>query len=454
MESLEYGLNGSNGIADATMLNSTMSLLFMGMVIFSSILSLIMIISLWKIFTKGNKPGWASLIPFYNMIVLTQIADLSIVYFILLLVPIVQIYAIIKIYINIAKKFGKSSSFAIGLVFIPIIFFPILAFSDEEVKTPTETNNNNFNPENVINNKEEQTNTTNIDNGIPTTINSNIESVKNEEPNTNGENVLNSNNKSTEVTKNDLNTNLNVDSSLNTVNNNLTTDSMSTNSTNLNNEQVVDNNDLNTLKSNNVVNESNNIEPVVLKSLEEENAKLNSDKVVDNTLETNNLTQEITNNEPIVNNNVNAFNQTPIVKPENLNINNAFNEPNTNPVQNNTINNNELANNTETVNQTTTVDAFNQKPELNNEVENLNVNNNQELNTKTNQNTTNEVPEQLNINSETTSNTVETLDSQSNINLDIPTVNTTDVNVKKCKNCGNEMPSIVSVCPNCGTDNE
>lgn len=407
MDSLEYGLNGSNGIADATMLNSTMSLLFMGMVIFSSILSLIMIISLWKIFTKGNKPGWASLIPFYNMIVLTQIADLSIVYFILLLVPIVQIYAIIKIYINIAKKFGKSSSFAIGLVFLPIIFFPILAFSDEEVKTPTETNNNNFNPENVINNKEEQTNTTNIDNGIPTTINSNIESVKNEEPNTNGENVLNSNNKPTEVI----------------------------------------NNDLNTLKSNNVVNESNNIEPVVLKSLEEENAILNSDKVVDNTLETNNLTQEVTNNEPIVNNNVNAFNQTPIVKPENLNVNN---EPNTNPVQNN----NELANNTETVNQTTTVDAFNQKPELNNEVENLNVNNNQELNTKTNQNTTNEVPEQLNINSETTSNTVETLDSQSNINLDIPTVNTTDVNVKKCKNCGNEMPSIVSVCPNCGTDNE
>lgn len=422
MDSLEYGLNGSNGIADATMLNSTMSLLFMGMVIFSSILSLIMIISLWKIFTKGNKPGWASLIPFYNMIVLTQIADLSIVYFILLLVPIVQIYAIIKIYINIAKKFGKSSSFAIGLFFLPIIFFPILAFSDEEVKTPTETNNNNFNPENVINNKEEQTNTTNIDNGIPTTINSNIESVKNEEPNTNGENVLNSNNKSTEVINNDLNTNLN-------------------------NEQVVDNNDLNTLKSNNVVNESNNIEPVVLKSLEEENAILNSDKVVDNTLETNNLTQEVTNNEPIVNNNVNAFNQKPIVKPENLNVNN---EPNTNPVQNN----NELANNTETVNQTTTVDAFNQKPELNNEVENLNVNNNQELNTKTNQNTTNEVPEQLNINSETTSNTVETLDNQSNINLDIPTVNTTDVNVKKCKNCGNEMPSIVSVCPNCGTDNE
>lgn len=426
MDSLEYGLSGGNGIADATMQSSTMSLLFMGMVIFSSILSLIMIISFWKIFTKGNKPGWASLIPFYNMIVLTQIADLSIVYFILLLVPIVNIYAIIKIYINIAKKFGKSSSFAIGLVFLPIIFFPILAFSDEEVKTTTETNNNNFNPENVINNKEEQTNTTNIDNGIPTTLNSNIESVKNEEPNTNGENILNSNNESTEVTKNDLNTNLN-------------------------NEQVVDNNIPNNIESNNVVNETNNIEPVVLKSLEEENAILNSDKVVDNTVETNNLTQEVTNNEPIVNNNVNAFNQTPIVKPENLNVNN---EPNINPVQNNTINNNELANNTETINQNTIVDAFNQKPELNNEVENLNVNNNQELNTKTNLNTTNEVPEQLNINSETTSNTVDTLDNQSNINLDIPTVNTTDVNVKKCKNCGNEMPSIVSVCPNCGTDNE
>ena len=67
--------------------------------VISFILGLFMIISLWKIFKKAGKPGWASIVPIYNVIVLIESAGLSLWYLLLLFIPIVQIYAIFKIYI-------------------------------------------------------------------------------------------------------------------------------------------------------------------------------------------------------------------------------------------------------------------------------------------------------------------------------------------------------------------
>lgn len=34
--------------------------------------------------------------------------------------------------IRIANAFGKGAGFAVGLIFLPFIFFPILAFGDAE----------------------------------------------------------------------------------------------------------------------------------------------------------------------------------------------------------------------------------------------------------------------------------------------------------------------------------
>ena len=69
-----------------------------GLFLMYGILSLVMIVSQWKIFTKAGKPGWASIVPVYNMIVMIQIADLSLVYLLLLFIPIANIYALFKIY--------------------------------------------------------------------------------------------------------------------------------------------------------------------------------------------------------------------------------------------------------------------------------------------------------------------------------------------------------------------
>lgn len=101
------------------------------MIVYLAIL-LIIIISLWKIFTKAGKPGWAAIVPIYNFIVMLEIACKPIWWFILLLIPFVNIIVIIILLIEIAKRFGKGVGFAIGMLILPFIFYPMLAFGDSK----------------------------------------------------------------------------------------------------------------------------------------------------------------------------------------------------------------------------------------------------------------------------------------------------------------------------------
>jgi len=88
--------------------------------------------SLWKTFAKAGQPGWACIVPIYNLIVLLQIADKPIWWIVLYLIPIVNIIIPILVSIAIAENFGKGAGFGIGLAFLPIIFYPILAFGDAQ----------------------------------------------------------------------------------------------------------------------------------------------------------------------------------------------------------------------------------------------------------------------------------------------------------------------------------
>lgn len=98
----------------------------------SLIVAVISIVSMWKIFTKAGKPGWAAIVPIYNIIVLFQISGLNPLMILLMLIPIANIVVMFLLYIKLAKAFGKGTGFGIGLVFLNIIFMPILAFSDAQ----------------------------------------------------------------------------------------------------------------------------------------------------------------------------------------------------------------------------------------------------------------------------------------------------------------------------------
>jgi len=103
-----------------------------GFFLFELVLVVFMIVTLWKIFTKAGKPGWASLIPFYNLIVMLNIAGKPGWWLLLCFIPIVNIVIMILMVVGIATNFGKGGGFVVGMILLPIIFYPILAFGSAQ----------------------------------------------------------------------------------------------------------------------------------------------------------------------------------------------------------------------------------------------------------------------------------------------------------------------------------
>lgn len=123
---------------DYISLDSSASLAMGGAVaavyVISLIISVISIVAMWKVFKKAGKPGWASIIPVYNLVVMFQICGINPLMVILMFIPFVNFIAIpvlsIMQNIKLAKKFGKSGGFAVGLIFLNFIFMLILAFGN------------------------------------------------------------------------------------------------------------------------------------------------------------------------------------------------------------------------------------------------------------------------------------------------------------------------------------
>jgi hypothetical protein len=97
---------------------------------------ILMIAACWKIFTKAGQPGWASIIPIYNCYILCKIVGRPGWWVILLLIPFVNFIVGIILCIDLAKSFGKGVGFAIGLILLGVIFFPILGFGSAQYQGP------------------------------------------------------------------------------------------------------------------------------------------------------------------------------------------------------------------------------------------------------------------------------------------------------------------------------
>jgi hypothetical protein len=89
---------------------------------------LLIVISMWVVFKKAGQSGWKSIIPIYNFFVLMRISGKPGWWCILLAVPVVGLAIDLLAMLSLAEKFGKSAAFAVGLVFLPMFFFPLLAF--------------------------------------------------------------------------------------------------------------------------------------------------------------------------------------------------------------------------------------------------------------------------------------------------------------------------------------
>ncbi|MEY4777222.1 MAG: hypothetical protein RL759_1735 [Verrucomicrobiota bacterium] len=99
----------------------------------------ICLIGLWKVFTKAGQPGWAVLIPIYNLIVLLRIAGLAWYWVfapLIVLIPVLGAIAYLVLAVmgihRISTRFGQGVGFTIGLTLLGPIFWLILGFGDSK----------------------------------------------------------------------------------------------------------------------------------------------------------------------------------------------------------------------------------------------------------------------------------------------------------------------------------
>ena len=102
----------------------------MGMMVVWLAVIVVMIAAMWKVFEKAGQPGWAAIIPIYNLYILLKIAGRPGWWIILFIIPFVNFIIAIIVAFDIAGRFGKGAGFAIGLVFLPFVFYPLLAWGD------------------------------------------------------------------------------------------------------------------------------------------------------------------------------------------------------------------------------------------------------------------------------------------------------------------------------------
>ena len=99
-------------------------------------IGLVMLIGMWKVFTKAGQPGWAVLIPVYNFILLLRIAGLAWYWVftpLIILIPILGAIAyLVWVHHRISTRFGQGVGFTIGLTLLGPIFWLILGFGSSK----------------------------------------------------------------------------------------------------------------------------------------------------------------------------------------------------------------------------------------------------------------------------------------------------------------------------------
>ncbi len=95
----------------------------------------LMVVALWRVFTKAGYPGWLAVIPIVNAVFLVKIAGFSGWLALLYLIPIVNIVFHIIVHLRVGKAFGHGWFFSLVLLVIFwIIGYLILGFSDDKYR--------------------------------------------------------------------------------------------------------------------------------------------------------------------------------------------------------------------------------------------------------------------------------------------------------------------------------
>ncbi len=113
---------------------------FLGVILLCGLaVAVLAIAGMWKTFEKAGKPGWAAIVPIYNLIVMLEITGRPLWWIFFFLIPLVNIGFAVVINLDFAKSFGQGVGFGLGLMFLGFIFYPILGFGDSRYVGPVAT---------------------------------------------------------------------------------------------------------------------------------------------------------------------------------------------------------------------------------------------------------------------------------------------------------------------------
>jgi hypothetical protein len=92
----------------------------------------LLIVAMWKVFAKAGQPGWAAIVPIYNAYILLKIAGKPGWWLVLMFIPLVNLIVAIIATAAVARKFGQGTGFVVGMILLPIVFYPILGFGSAQ----------------------------------------------------------------------------------------------------------------------------------------------------------------------------------------------------------------------------------------------------------------------------------------------------------------------------------
>ena len=87
-----------------------------------------------KLFKKASKKETTAFYPIVNLFTLLDITETSTFLGILFFVPIVNVVVLSILFYRLGSSFNTSMFYKIGLVVLPIVFYPLLAYGDKAYK--------------------------------------------------------------------------------------------------------------------------------------------------------------------------------------------------------------------------------------------------------------------------------------------------------------------------------
>lgn len=159
METVSTALSAEQALVGGAALGTLLGGMLGTIVTVGTIVTILLIIANWKIFTKAGEKGWKSLIPLYNSYITFKIFWKSQMFWVViagtffcsLLAALVgtetafgvmftfigavfSAVVTLLLYYRMSKSFGHGIPFTLGLIFLPNIFTLILAFGKDKYK--------------------------------------------------------------------------------------------------------------------------------------------------------------------------------------------------------------------------------------------------------------------------------------------------------------------------------